>query len=110
MKKILLLLSFIISMYANDDLEKQREIELKMYSNSLNIQELSNDCKIALKDIIKKTIDYNMNFDNYIKDKGTKFIKSLNEAEDNVEKSKTYFITICTKNDLKLIKELNNPN
>ena len=110
MKKILLLLSFIISMYANDDLEKQREIELKMYSNSLNIQELSNDCKIALKDIIKKTIDYNMNFDNYMRNKTKESSIELNKIENDVKKSKEYFITICTKNDLKLINKLNNPN
>jgi hypothetical protein len=105
MKKLILLVSIIISIYANDDLKEQRAEELKRYSNSMNIKGLSDNCKIALKNIIEKTIDYDMAFDNNMKYKTKEFSMKVKEMEDDVKKSKTYFMAICTDSDLELIKK-----
>lgn len=105
MKKILLLLIFVISIYANDDLSKERELELKMYSDALNIKDLTNDCKSALKDIIKKTIENNKDFDNFIKYNSNTYSITYKKSSDTLSNSKKYLMIICNDNDLKLIRE-----
>lgn len=105
MKKIFFILIVSIYLFADAELEKERELQLQTFTNFLKIEELSNDCKSSIKEMIKMTIEYNTAFDNYLKYKDGRFNKSYNIADDNLKNAEKYFSTICTKNELEIIEK-----
>ena len=101
MKKLILILISSIYLLGNSDLEKERELELQRFKSYLDIESLSNDCKTSIKDLIKKNIEYNTAFDNFLKNKNS----SYDTAYSNLKNAEKYSMTICTKKDFDLMIE-----
>jgi spore coat polysaccharide biosynthesis protein SpsF (cytidylyltransferase family) len=101
MKRLMLILISSICLFGNSDLEKERELQLQKFKSYLDVEALSTDCKISIKDLIKKNIEYNIAFDNFLKNKNS----SYDTAYSNLRNAEKYSMTICTKKDFDFMKE-----
>lgn len=102
MKKMILILISSIYILANSDLEKERELHLQKLNSYLDIEALSTNCKESIKDMIKKTIEYDIAFDNSMKNKNA----NMDIASNNLKSAEKYSMTICIKKDFELMKEV----
>jgi hypothetical protein len=97
----------------NSELDNERNKELAFFKKAIDNKKISTACRDAINNLVKKTIRYNIAFDNYLNSISTKseseYQKDINDYDQSnkeVKSAEKYIEIMCSTNDIKIIKSI----